>query len=82
MSHPSHYRSRSRASKADDNADASCSLAWCLPTGFNTPITYFYLAFFIVLLLHRQVRDDEMCRQKYGKDWDKVGPEIDQNLNI
>jgi len=47
------------------------ALAWCLPTGFNTPITYFYLAFFIVLLLHRQVRDDEMCRQKYGKDWDK-----------
>lgn len=23
-----------------------------------------------------------MCRQKYGKDWDKVGPQIDQNLNI
>jgi len=47
------------------------SLAWCLPTGFNTPITYFYLAFFVVLLLHRQMRDDEACREKYGKDWDK-----------
>ena len=47
------------------------SLAWCLPTGFNTPITYFYLGFFVVLLLHRQMRDDEACREKYGKDWDK-----------
>jgi protein-S-isoprenylcysteine O-methyltransferase Ste14 len=46
------------------------SLAWCLPTGFNTPITYFYLGF-VVLLLHRQMRDDEACREKYGKDWDK-----------
>lgn len=47
------------------------SLSWCLPTGFNTPITYFYLAFFVVLLLHRQMRDDEACREKYGKDWDR-----------
>jgi delta14-sterol reductase len=48
------------------------SLAWCLPTGFNTPITYFYFAYFAVLLLHRQIRDDEACKAKYGKDWEKV----------
>lgn len=48
------------------------ALAWCLPTGFNTPITYFYLAYFIVLLVHRQIRDDEACQKKYGKDWDAV----------
>lgn len=47
------------------------ALAWCLPTGFGTPITYFYLAFFVVLLLHRQIRDDEACREKYGADWPK-----------
>merc|ERR1712071_717699 len=34
------------------------ALAWCLPTGFSTPITYFYLVFFVILLLHRQIRDD------------------------
>ncbi|WOO85586.1 Delta(14)-sterol reductase [Vanrija pseudolonga] len=45
--------------------------AWCLPTGFNTPITYFYVAYFAVLLIHRQRRDDEACRHKYGKDWDR-----------
>lgn len=45
--------------------------AWCLPTGFNTPITYFYVVFFAILLVHRQLRDDEACQKKYGKDWDK-----------
>ncbi|KAL7421779.1 erg24, C-14 sterol reductase [Cryptotrichosporon argae] len=45
--------------------------AWCLPTGFNTPVTYFYVAYFAVLLMHRQMRDDEACRHKYEKDWDK-----------
>ena len=49
----------------------SSSLAWCLPTGLNTPITYFYLVFFVILLLHRQIRDDEACREKYGSDWEK-----------
>nr|ODN97807.1 delta14-sterol reductase [Cryptococcus depauperatus CBS 7855] len=48
------------------------ALGWCLPTGFHTPLTYFYLIYFIVLLVHRQARDEEACRQKYGdKDWDR-----------
>ncbi|KDN35675.1 putative ERG24-C-14 sterol reductase [Tilletiaria anomala UBC 951] len=46
------------------------ALSWSLPTGFNTPITYFYFCFFVVLLVHRQRRDDEACQKKYGKDWD------------
>ncbi|KAG6821303.1 erg24, C-14 sterol reductase [Arthromyces matolae] len=46
------------------------ALAWSLPTGFNTPITYFYVTYFAVLLIHRQMRDDEHCHKKYGKDWD------------
>ncbi|KAJ1303116.1 hypothetical protein OPQ81_011317 [Rhizoctonia solani] len=47
------------------------SVSYSLPTGFNTPITYFYCIYFLILLLHRQSRDDEACRKKYGKDWDK-----------
>ena len=43
--------------------------AWCLPTAFDTPVTYFYVVFFAVLLVHRQMRDDEACTEKYGKDW-------------
>ncbi|CAD6933241.1 unnamed protein product [Tilletia laevis] len=50
--------------------DLIMALAWSLPTGFETPVPYFYVAFFTVLLVHRQMRDDEACRGKYGKDWD------------
>lgn len=45
------------------------ALSWSLPTKFVTPITYFYLFFFITLLVHRQRRDDAACAEKYGKDW-------------
>jgi hypothetical protein len=45
--------------------------AWCLPTAFDTPVTYFYVVFFAILLVHRQMRDDEACTEKYGKDWAK-----------
>lgn len=41
------------------------ALAWSLPTGFETPVTYFYAAYFMVLLVHRQLRDDEQCEKKY-----------------
>ncbi|KAJ2539802.1 erg24, C-14 sterol reductase [Coemansia sp. RSA 1933] len=44
-------------------------LAQCLATGFNTPMTYFFSAFFLVLLLHRNYRDECKCRDKYKKDW-------------
>ncbi|OCH88476.1 ERG4/ERG24 ergosterol biosynthesis protein [Obba rivulosa] len=51
--------------------DLLMALAWSLPTGFDTPITYFYVVYFAVLLAHRQMRDDENCEKKYGKDWHK-----------
>lgn len=44
--------------------------AWCLPTGFGNPITYFYVGYFAVLLLHRERRDEEKCALKYGRDWE------------
>ncbi|KAI0061657.1 ERG4/ERG24 ergosterol biosynthesis protein [Artomyces pyxidatus] len=49
--------------------DLLMALAWSLPTGFETPVTYFYVVYFAVLLIHRQRRDDEACEKKYGKDW-------------
>ncbi|KAK4541722.1 c-5 sterol desaturase [Oleoguttula mirabilis] len=39
--------------------------------GAAVPITYFYLLYFAILLVHRQGRDEEKCRRKYGKDWDE-----------
>lgn len=46
-------------------------LSWCLATGFNTPITYFYAIYFASLLIHRQTRDDEKCSKKYGESWEE-----------
>ncbi len=34
-------------------------------------ITYFYVLYFAVLLIHRELRDEEKCAKKYGEDWEK-----------
>ncbi|ROT36183.1 Delta(14)-sterol reductase [Sodiomyces alkalinus F11] len=39
--------------------------------GFAIPITYFYVLYFAILLIHRDRRDDEKCSRKYGDDWEK-----------
>ncbi|GAA5966699.1 hypothetical protein JCM21900_002851 [Sporobolomyces salmonicolor] len=44
--------------------------AWCLPCGFTSPLPYFYVIYFAILLVHRQQRDDEACAHKYKKDWE------------
>ncbi|HUF92757.1 MAG TPA: DUF1295 domain-containing protein [Candidatus Limnocylindria bacterium] len=49
--------------------DLTMALAWCLTTGFRTPLTYFYVVYMIVLLVHRERRDHAACRAKYGEDW-------------
>lgn len=46
------------------SGDLLMAFAWSLPTGFETPITYFYVTYFAVLLIHRQMRDDENCEKK------------------
>ncbi len=47
-------------------------LAWCLPCGLEGgALPYFYVAYFAVLLIHRELRDEESCRKKYGKDYDR-----------
>ncbi|TPX41865.1 hypothetical protein SeLEV6574_g05880 [Synchytrium endobioticum] len=53
------------------------AVAWCLPTGFKTPLTYFYPIYFAVLLFHRAMRDDEKCRHKYGKAWDEYCEKVE-----
>jgi protein-S-isoprenylcysteine O-methyltransferase Ste14 len=39
--------------------------------GWGMIVTYFYLVYFAVLLVHRERRDEEKCRRKYGKDWEE-----------
>lgn len=53
------------------SGDWLMGVAWCLTTGMNCIVPYFYAAYFFVLLVHRTVRDEEACRRKYGKDWDE-----------
>lgn len=43
--------------------------AWCLPCGTSSPIPYFYVVYFAVLLLHRQLRDDDACKKKYKDEY-------------
>ncbi|KAK6457215.1 ergosterol biosynthesis ERG4/ERG24 [Scheffersomyces xylosifermentans] len=50
--------------------------AWCLPTGFQTPLTYFYVIYFGTLLIHRQTRDEAKCRAKYGKQWEEYEAKV------
>jgi delta14-sterol reductase len=39
--------------------------------GWGVFITYFYIVYFGVLLVHRALRDEDKCLRKYGADWQK-----------
>lgn len=39
--------------------------------GYGMIITYFYIVYFLILLIHREARDEVKCVRKYGKDWEK-----------
>ncbi|XP_061481038.1 delta(14)-sterol reductase LBR isoform X2 [Rhineura floridana] len=51
--------------------DIIMALAWSLPCGINHILPYFYIIYFIVLLIHREARDDRLCKKKYGLAWEK-----------
>lgn len=50
--------------------------SWCLPTGFQTPLTYFFVVYFGSLLIHRQTRDEAKCAAKYGEAWKRYTREV------
>ena len=39
-------------------------------------ITYFYVVYFAILLIHREMRDEEKCQRKYGKDWEEYRKKV------
>ena len=51
--------------------DLIMALSWSLPCGICHALPYFYVSYFAVLLIHRQLRDEHHCRAKYGMDWDR-----------
>ena len=48
--------------------------------GWGTLVTYFYLIYFAVLLIHRERRDEEKCVRKYGKDWEEYKRKVPYRL--
>ena len=57
------------ARKINYTGDWLMTLSWCLLCGFSSPVPYFQAVYFAILLVHRAIRDDEMCLEKYGSDW-------------
>ena len=50
------------------------ALSWSLPASRSFPrpwLAFAYVAFLLVLLVHRIFRDEDKCRTKYGRGWDE-----------
>lgn len=48
--------------------------------GWGILITYFYILYFIILLVHRERRDEEKCKRKYGADWEEYKEKVPWRL--
>jgi len=59
------------ARKINYSGDWLMGLSWCMVCGFESIVPYYYAIYFAILLIHRSIRDDHMCKEKYGDDWDK-----------
>jgi len=64
------------ARKINYTGDWIMGLSWCLYTGVDSIVPYFYAIYFAILLIHRAFRDDEQCTGKYGKDWPKYKAKV------
>lgn len=64
------------ARKINYTGDWIMGLSWCLFTGFNSIVPYFYAIYFCILLVHRAFRDNDQCAAKYGSDWPKYKAKV------
>ena len=44
--------------------------------GWGMAFTYFYIVYFAILLIHREMRDEEKCLRKYGEDWEEYRKKV------
>ncbi|XP_071784735.1 delta(14)-sterol reductase TM7SF2-like [Asterias amurensis] len=56
--------------------DILLALSWSMCCGFGSIIPYFYPIYMLVLLVHRERRDSDHCRQKYGNVWNKYCAQV------
>jgi delta14-sterol reductase/lamin-B receptor len=64
------------ARKINYTGDLMMGLSWCSLTGTGCIVTYFYSIYFAILLIHRAMRDDHACSEKYGEDWPKYKAKV------
>jgi protein-S-isoprenylcysteine O-methyltransferase Ste14 len=57
------------ARHANYTGDLMMGLAWCATTGMSRLLAYFYIIYFVILLVHRERRDNAHCARKYGAEW-------------
>lgn len=48
--------------------------------GWGMIVTYFYVMYFAILLIHRASRDEEKCMRKYGNDWVEYKKKVPSQL--
>ena len=58
------------ARKPHYTADILMAMAWGLICGFESFLPYWHVFFFTAMIIHRAIRDDRRCGQKYGADWE------------
>jgi delta14-sterol reductase len=51
--------------------DIILGLAYSLPCGFRSVLPWTYPIYLTILLVHREVRDDRKCREKYKELWEQ-----------
>ena len=51
--------------------EITASFFWCSPALTGAFYPYFYVLYLTILLTDRAFRDDQRCKDKYGKYWDQ-----------
>lgn len=49
--------------------ELAAAFLWSVPALFDSPLPYLYFVMLFILLVHRSVRDDKRCKEKYGAYW-------------
>ena len=49
--------------------EIAAGFLWSVPALFDSFLPYFYVFVLVILLVHRSVRDDKRCQEKYKQYW-------------